>query len=74
MHVRYIQQNIQYPGSGTETGIFQENEVIIVAAEALATCVAKSSAMVLCMQEKTVLVVHKEGFQLPVPSQWWEMM
>ena len=30
--------------------------------------------MVLNMQDKCVLVYHKEGFQLPVPSHYWEMI
>ena len=29
-----------------------------------------AATIVLIMQEKQVLVFHKEGFQLPVPSQW----
>ena len=44
-----------------------------MAAEALVTYVARSSAtMVLPMQNKQVLVFHKEGFQSPAPSQCWE--
>ena len=30
-----------------------------------------SSSMVLNMQDKQVLVIHKELFQLPVSSEWW---
>ena len=46
-----------------------------MAVDALASCIARSSVtMVLTMQDKWVLVFHKEGFQLPVLSQFWEII
>ena len=54
---------------GAEIVIFWDNQVNTIAADALATCVARSSAaMILIMQDKQVLVIHEERFQLPVPS------
>ena len=54
---------------GAETGIFLGNYVNTMAADALATCVARSSAtMVLTTQDKQVLVFHEEGLQLTTPS------
>ena len=44
-------------------------------ADALAPCVTRTSAtMVLTMKDKCVHVIHKEGFQVPAASQWWEMI
>ena len=44
-------------------------------ADALATCVARSSAtIVLTTQDTQVLAIHKKVFQLPVPYQYWEMI
>ena len=43
--------------------------------DALAHFVARSSAnMVLDKQDKQVLAFHKEGVQLPISSQCWEMI
>ena len=61
-----------YSTSSTKTG---ENLVNTIAADGLAPWVARpSAAMVLNMQDKQVLVFHEEGFQLPVSSQWWEII
>ena len=50
-----------FNASAGETGTFQENRVNIMAADALAPCGARSSTvMVLFMQDKQVLVFHKE--------------
>ena len=50
--------------------IFWDNEVNTMAADALAPCVARTSATIaLIMLDKQVLVFHKEGSHLPVPSQ-----
>ena len=48
-----------------------------IAADALAPCVAKTSAaMVLNVSNKKVLVFNEEAFQqvLPTPCQWWEII
>ena len=51
--------------NGTETTIFQDHQVNDMDADALAPCVARSSAtMVLNLQHKQVIVFHKEWFQL----------
>ena len=43
--------------------------------KAIAPCSARSSAeMVLTLHNKHVIVFNGEGFQLPVPSQRWEMI
>ena len=40
----------------------------------LAPCVTRSSAtMIIKMQDNHVYVSHKEEFQLPVSSQFWEI-
>ena len=53
----------------------EKKYVYTMAADALAPCVAKSSASkLLTMQDKCTLVLHKEGFQQRVPSQSWEMI
>ena len=36
-------------------------------------CTRSSRAMILIMYDKHVLVFHEVGFQLPEPSQCWEM-
>ena len=55
--------------TGAETGIFCDNKVNIMAADALAPGIIKtSSAMVLTMQHNQTLVLHEEGFQLPALS------
>ena len=57
-----------------KTGMFQDDFVNTMAADALVTCVARSSAaMVLNMEDKWVLVLYEEGFQLIVPPQYWKM-
>ena len=44
-------------------------------ADALAPCVAKSTAsMILTVQDKYILVFLKKIFQLTAPSQCWEMI
>ena len=46
-----------------------------MAADVLAPDVAKASAaMLLTLQDKEVLVIHKERFQLSSSSQIWEMI
>ena len=61
--------------SGAETKIFSDNLVNIMDADALAPSVSRTSAtMVWNKQDKQVFVFHKEGFQLPVPYQCWEMI
>ena len=42
-----------------------------IAADALAPSIARSSANE--VHGKQVLVIHEQGFQLPVPSQSWEI-
>ena len=50
-----------------ETRLFCENNFNNLAADILAPCIARpSTAMVLTMHVKQVLVSHKEGFQLPI--------
>ena len=61
--------------SGAETGIFRENQINIMAADDLATEGARASAaMILIMQNNCFLVFHDGGFQLPVSSQYREMI
>ena len=58
--------------SGVETRIFWDNWVntCTIAADNLAPCDARSSvAMILIVQDKLVLVFHKEVFQLPAPPE-----
>ena len=44
-------------------------------ADALAPLVARPSAtMLLTMEDKQVLVIHKVRFQLPLPSEFWELL
>ena len=60
--------------TGDGTRIFRENWVNTIAADALAPCVARSSAaMALTMQDKQILVFHKAGFLLSVPCKCLEM-
>ena len=67
--------NLGFNDSGSETVIFQDHYINVMIANALLPCVAKSSAaMALNMQDKWVRVFHKEGFQLPAPFQWQEMI
>ena len=49
-----------------ETGIFQENEVNTMAADALAPITMSSAAMVLTMWNNQVRAFHGEGFQPPI--------
>ena len=61
--------------SGAETRIFWENKVNTMAADALDSCVFKTSAaMIFNMSDKQLLVFHEEGFPLPVPFQHQEIM
>ena len=67
--------NLKSPGvlihinPSDESGIFQDDQVNIIAANALAPCITRSSAaMVLAMQDKQVFVFHKVGFQIWVPT------
>ena len=58
--------------SGAEIMIFQAKLINTMAADVLAPSVARSSAtMALTMQHKWILVA--EGFQILVPSPYWEM-
>ena len=60
--------------SDVETRISWENQVNTISAGALAPCITKTSAtMVSTMQSKCILVMHRERFQLPAPSQCWEI-
>ena len=60
--------------SGAEDGIFQENKVNSVA-DALAPCVARSSAaMVLTVQDNDILIFHEARFQPYMASHFEEMM
>ena len=65
--------SIWYP-SGAETEIFWENQ--INTADALGTYVSRSSAatMILIIQDKQVLIFHKERFQIIGSSQCWEVL
>ena len=57
--------------SGAETGIFQDDYINAMVAGALVPFVAKSSpAVVLIMPDERILV-HYEGFYLPVISYCW---
>ena len=60
----------------TAPRIFQDNLVNTIAADALATCVARSSAtMVLNMLYKQDIASHKEGgFQVQESSQCWKII
>ena len=61
--------------SGAETRILHENEVNTLAADALAPCVARSSAaMLFNVHNRWVLIFHEEGVQPAVPSQCWAMI
>ena len=60
---------------GSETGLFFENEVNIMAADALAPSVAKpSAAMALTVQNYRDLVYHVKRLELLASSQFWEMV
>ena len=53
-----------------EAVIFQANKVHIMAVDALAPCVARSSvAIVLAAYNSWVFYFHVDEFQLPVPSE-----
>ena len=57
-----------------ETKIFLSPQVNATVADALAIQKARPSAtMVSTTYDRQVLVFHKEGFQLPVSCQFWEM-
>ena len=63
----HVPLNLNPPGTDTE--IFWENYDTTIDADALARCVARSSAiMVFHMQDKWAPVFHEEGFQLWAPS------
>ena len=56
--------------SGAEMGIFLTNYLNTIATNALAPCTTRPAAsMVLAMQDKHVLIFHKEVFLQPDPSQ-----
>ena len=56
-----------------DTGIFGEHQVNMMAADALAPFIARSpTTMVSTMQDKQLLVIHKEGFQWFAQRQCWE--
>ena len=64
------------PGSlnptGAGTGIVWGSQVNTIAADALPPYITRtSSAMILKIQDKLIHIFHKEGLQLPAPSQWW---
>ena len=60
---------------GVENGIFQDNYVNAMAANAPAPYITKSSTgMVLTVLDKQVIVFHKIGFQLSAPSWYGEMI
>ena len=60
---------------GAQAGIVQEKQVNIMAADALARCVARSSAdMALTVQDKELLVSCEEGFQPTTSSQCREII
>ena len=64
--------HIELKPSGTETRIFYETKVN---AEDLVLYIARSSPiMVLTMKDKGIPVIQEAEFQLPVPSQCWEMI
>ena len=51
------------------------NQINTESADVLAPLVTRSSAaMVLTIQDKQILVLHVEGFQITTPFQFWEMM
>ena len=61
--------------SGAKTGIIHENLVNTIAADALAPCVARSSAaMLLIMWDHQVLVFDEQEFLVLVPSRCREKM
>ena len=56
-----------------ETKIFGERQDNTIDADAHAVLVARlSAAMILVEQNKRVVGIHEEGFQLPAPSQCWQ--
>ena len=58
-----------------ETGIFWDNYVNTMAADALASEIAKSSTiMVMTIYDKQARVFHVERFELPVPYQCWDFI
>ena len=74
---RKQQYAIAYPflnPSGAETRILWDSWVNVMATDALAPWISRSSpTMLLTMQDKRVLVFNKNFFQLPVPSQCWQI-
>ena len=59
--------------SDAETLLLHENYVNTLVADALAPCVARTSAATaLMMLVKQVLVFHKEIFQVTVPYEFWK--
>ena len=72
-HPHVVTCSLSFNPSGVGTRIFKENWVNTMAADALAPCIARSSAaMVLTLQDKQVS--HKAGFLLPVPCHYLEIM
>ena len=60
---------------GTEVRLFKDKMVNTMTVDVLAFSVARTSAaMVLTVQYSYVLVFLEERFQLPVPSQCWEII
>ena len=61
VHKSTIQRK-SYLNTAAETRIFQVNEVSTIAVDALAPCVARTSAaMVLIIQDKWILIFHGES-------------
>ena len=72
--IRYMGNGLELNSTGAETGLFCDNKVNIMAADALTPCIIRTSAaIVLTVQDKQNLVFHEEGFQLPILSPCWEM-
>ena len=73
----FEEKNIQSPNTAAaavaaaaaEIGLFLDNQVNTIIADALAPCIARLSATIVwTLQNKQILVIGKEGFQLSTPT------
>ena len=55
--------------------MFQQNQVNVMAADALAAGVGQTSVpMAITLLDEWVMVFHEEGFQQPAPLYCWQEM
>ena len=74
MKFEFLKSHPDLPGTNELKCAGGNKSVNTLAADALASYMARSSAaMVLSVQDKHGPVVHEERLQLPAPYQWWEI-